>query len=601
MRWGKGGEEALLYVLMVRFLVTSALPYANGPIHFGHIAGAYLPADTAVRFLRMQGHEVLYVCGTDEHGVAITLRAEEEGISYQESVDLWHGKIHSLFDRFQIHFDIFSGTARCPQHAETCRKFFEILLENGWIESREEEQWYSEKAERFLPDRYLQGTCPQCQHDQARGDECPACGTWVDARQLGNPVSLVDGSRPVLRNTRHWYLDLPGLLKAGLGEWYEGQDSNHPHRPWKPNVDGQVRALLKDLQQRPITRDLPWGIPVPEHLPGAEGKVLYVWFDAPIGYLSMTMEWANKQGKPEAWKDFWLDPATRLMHFIGKDNIAFHCVVFPAMLLGQGTAWEDQPFILPWAVPANEFYNLEGRKFSTSEGWYVDNDRFFERYSADAIRFHLLLTSPETSDSEFTWEGFQTTNNALLADKLGNLASRVLKFVDKRYENRVPAPGNEANPNLKEADAAWAKVGTSLENQEFARACRALLAGCDALNRYFDAQAPWKSIHSEDPAERVQASTTIERCLAYLELCSRRLLPFCPNAAAQLRTMLGDAATHLDGNTWGEEGIGNPPAPLPEGQSLGQAIVLFPKILQETLAEELDFLQDSTANKTTKT
>ncbi|KAA3607240.1 MAG: methionine--tRNA ligase [Planctomycetota bacterium] len=576
---------------MAKFLVTSALPYANGPIHFGHVAGAYLPADVYVRYLRMRGHQVLYVCGTDEHGVAITLKAEQEGLGYRQYVDGWHQEIQALFDRFQIRFDIFSGTARCPQHVAASQRFFQVLLQRGFIQHREDDQWYSESMERFLPDRYLQGKCHECGFEQARGDECPRCGTWIDARKLGNPVSLLDGSSPILKKTRHWYLDLPALHKAGLDKWYKGADESRPHAAWKPNVDGHVQAMLADLRERPITRDLPWGVPLPEGMDEQGEKVLYVWFDAPIGYLSFTQEWAEAKGEPEAWREWWQDPKCKMVHFIGKDNIAFHVVLFPAMLLGQGQAWEDRNFVLPWAVPANEFYNLQGKKFSTSGGWYLDNDHFFQHYNPDAARFHLLLTAPETSDSEFTWEGFQTTNNSLLADKLGNFSQRVLKFCGKRYQNQVPeASGiHDQNPALVQADEHFAEVGDRLSRHEFQAAARALMAGCNALNQFFDHLAPWKLVKSEDAADRQSCQDGLERCLAYLELLSRRMAPFCPTAAEKLRQMLGDIADG-PGDRWGEETEGQPPARLAAGAELGTPEVLFQKLDPKVIQAEIDKL-----------
>jgi len=577
---------------MGSYLVTSALPYANGPIHFGHVAGAYLPADVTVRYLRMTGEEVLYVCGTDEYGVAITLKAEQEGLGYREYLDRWHREIKDLFGQFDIHFDIFSGTARCPQHQETAQTFFTNLLEHGWVKDRVEKQWFSEKSQRFLPDRYLQGTCPECSHPEARGDECPSCGAWIDSKDLGNPISLVDGSAPMLKDTRHWYLDLPGLLEHGLKAWYQGEDENRPHHPWKPNVDGHVQEMLRDLRERPITRDLPWGIPLPDGLTEEESKVLYVWFDAPIGYLSQTMEWAAQQGDPDAWKKWWLDADTRMMHFIGKDNIAFHLVVFPAMLLGQKDAWEGREFNLPWAVPAHEFYNLQGKKFSTSAGWHLDNQHFFETYNKDVARFHLLLTAPETADSEFTWEGFQATNNALLADKLGNFASRVLKFTAKRFDGKVPAhdPQLANDSSLQEADRAFEDVGTHLSAQQFKKACRALLKGCDSLNQFFDAQAPWKLIKSSEETDVAHCGAVIERCIAYLELLSRRFQPFCPSSAQTLRTMLGEAAKG-SGDAWGRESSTESPTPLACGALLGEATNLFPKIDDAAVAEEIERLE----------
>ncbi len=580
---------------MVRHLITSALPYANGPIHFGHVAGAYLPADIYARYLRMCGEEVLYLCGTDEHGVAITLRAEQEGMDFRSYVDRWHGEIKELFDRFGISFDIWSGTARCPHHAKASRRFFRVLLERGFVFDRTDDQWYSESLARFLPDRYLQGTCHECGFEQARGDECPRCGTWIDSIRLGDPICTIDGSHPVLKQTKHWFIDLPRLQQEGLQKWYQGDDADHPHGPWKPNVDGHVKAMLRDLQPRPITRDLPWGVPVPEELDGAEGKVLYVWFDAPIGYLSATMEWAEQQGDAEAWRTWWQSDDTRMVHFIGKDNIAFHVVVFPSMLLGQGDAWDGAPFLLPWNVPANEFYNLQGRKFNTSSGWYLDNDSFFSQYSADAARFYLVTTLPETADSEFTWEGFQNANNALLADKFGNFASRVLKFADKRFSNRVPAAVGcfDHDPDLAAADTALGEVGPHIRAFSFRAAARSLMLACDRLNQFFDGKAPWKLVRSEDPQKLQACADVIERCIAYLELLSRRFAPLCPGAAAQLRQMLGEAANEADASCWGDEGQGNAPARIKQNSLLGAAELLFPKIEDRAVAAEIARLEAS--------
>ncbi len=576
---------------MAQYLVTSALPYANGPIHFGHVAGAYLPADVYVRYLRMAGHQVLYVCGTDEYGVAITLKAEQAGLDYAEYLDRWHNDIKQLFDQFGIDFDIFSGTSRCKHHQETAQTFFSNLLNRNLVKDRVEQQWFSEESGRFLPDRYLTGTCHECGHDQARGDECPKCGTWIDASKLGNPTSLIDGSKPILKDTRHWYLDLPKIQAEGLAEWYEGTNERHPHKNWKANVNGHVQAMLKDLQERPITRDLPWGIPLPEGVTDEKGKVLYVWFDAPIGYISQTMEWAEKQGDIEQWRDWWQNPDCRLVHFIGKDNIAFHAVVFPSMLLGQKDDWQQQELNLPWSIPAHEFYNLQGRKFSTSEGWYLDNKTFFDRYSADAARFHLMLTAPETSDSEFTWEGFQTTNNSLLADKLGNFASRVIKFVAKRFDNQVPENQGlcDNDQALIAANKSFELVGQHIESNEYRKAAQALMAACDNLNQFFDTHAPWKLIKSESPEDQALCATVVERCLAYLELLSRRMAPFCPSSAAKLREMLGAAAVN-DGSKWGAEDADCSPASLAAGLMLGEAEVLFAKIDDQQVAQEIEQL-----------
>jgi len=576
---------------MTRYLVTSALPYANGPIHFGHIAGAYLPADLYVRWLKMTGEEVLYVCGTDEYGVAITLQADQEGEEYRDYVDRWHQEIKSTFDQFRIEFDAWSGTARCPHHVSASQKFFTTLLKKGFVQEKTTSQWYSEDLERFLPDRYLEGTCPECAHPEARGDECPKCGMWIDASQLVNPVCTIDSSKPVLRESLHWYLDLPALKENGLAAWYEGEDAERPHRPWKPNVAGHVEAMLKDIKERPITRDLPWGVPVPKDIESAEGKVLYVWFDAPVGYISATMEWAESKGEPDAWKTWWQSPDSRLVHFIGKDNIAFHAVVFPSMLLGQGNAWDGEPFVLPWAVPANEFYNLQGKKFSTSSGWHLDSKAFFDSYSADAARFHLVMTLPETADSEFSWEGFQSTNNSLLADKLGNFASRVLKFASKTFNNKVPHSSGvlDTHPLLATADEAFEEIGIRIREFEFRAAGQALMRGCDALNTFFDEQAPWK-LAKGDTEDLVLCGEVVERCIAYLELLSRRMSPFCPDAAEALRKMLGEAIGNSD-SKWGPESKAQSPAQVIPGATLGEPGILFAKIEDGTLQEEISRLE----------
>lgn len=577
---------------MPRTLVTSALPYANGPIHFGHIAGAYLPADIYVRWLRARGEDVRYICGTDEYGVAITVRAEEEGVSYREYVDRWHDEIRGTFEAMRIEFDIFSGTARCPHHTETAQAFFLRLHSAGFLEEVTERQHYCDDCDRFLPDRYVEGTCPQC-GGSARGDECKECGNWLDALELAEPRCAACRAVPDVRETTHFHLDLGAIRDRYLADWYDGK-SDREHLPWKSNVDTFVRTMLKDLTSRPITRDLRWGVPIPAEVGATQGKVLYVWFDAPIGYVSATKEWAEQQGTPEAWKDYWLDPDTRLVHFIGKDNIAFHVVVFPSMLWGQSQGEGGEPFVLPWAVPANEFYNLQGKKFSTSDGWSIDLNRFFAEHSVDVLRFHLTLTSPETADAEFTWEGFQNTNNELLADKVGNFASRVLKFVQKRFDGKVPAGGEPPeSPELAEASAAFAAIGDSIAEQRFKAAAQSLIAACGALNRFFDAQAPWKLIKGSD-AEQARCSAVLERCIAYLELLSRRIAPFCPTSAEQLRGMLG-----VDGDPdWGEESETVPPVGLPAGHPLGEPTVLFPKLEDETVAAELARLRESESTET---
>ena len=414
---------------MAKYLVTSALPYANGPIHFGHVAGAYLPADVYVRYLRMSGHDVLYVCGTDEYGVAITLKAEQEGLEYGPYLDRWHQEIKALFDQFKIEFDIFSGTARCPYHQETAQTFFKNLLDCGLVNDRVERQWYSEESGRFLPDRYLTGTCPECGHTEARGDECPSCGTWIDASALGNPTSLIDGSKPVLKETRHWYLDLPRIQAEGLGGWYANEDENHPHKKWKPNVDGHVQAMLKDLRERPITRDLPWGVPLPEGVTDESGKVLYVWFDAPIGYISIT-----KQDIKD-WKKWWHTPKdVRLVQFMGKDNIPFHTILFPSSLMGA-----EDDYVLLDHISSNEYLNYEGGQFSKSRhvGIFGD-DAKNTGIKADIWRYCIMVNRPEKADTEFSWLDFQSKINHELVANLGNLVNRTMKFLNSFYGGIIP-------------------------------------------------------------------------------------------------------------------------------------------------------------------
>ena len=410
-----------------RTLVTSALPYANGSIHLGHIAGAYLPADLYVRGLRMMGEEVLYVCGTDEHGVAITIGAEQKGVGYAEYVAGWREDIKRTFDRLGIAFDAWSGTSVCPEHEALTQDFFRRLDDNGYLVQRELEQLYCPHDAMFLADRYVVGTCYSCGSERARGDECPDCGTWIDALRLTQPTCKLCGTAPERRTTQHWFLDLPRLRDAGIGQWIEGH-------PWKPNVEAFLKGLLEDAPERAITRDMSWGVPVPEdRLAGETGKVLYVWFDAPIGYVSFTQQWAREQGDPGAWEAWWKGADTQLVHFIGKDNIPFHCLVFPSMLHGV-----DDGYVLPAEVPANEFYQLSGGKFSTSEGRSFDLEGYLDRVDPEVVRCYVTSTLPETADAEFDPADLVTFNNASLAGNLGNLASRVLKFLGKNFEGRVP-------------------------------------------------------------------------------------------------------------------------------------------------------------------
>ena len=562
-----------------RYLVTSALPYANGPQHFGHMVGAYLPADVYVRTLRMQGEDVAFVCGGDEHGVAITIGAEREGQPYEEYVAHWRGVIHAGLSKLGVEFDIFSGTSVSPHHAATSQEFFRRLCENGYVSKRASEQLFCVHDDKFLADRYVEGTCPECGFEKARGDECPRCGNWIDP--LAMPVSRCKlcGNAPERRTTVHWYLDLPKLRDEHLGAWVEGHD-------WKPNVRAFVSNMLKDVQPRPITRDMKWGVPVPEDLADGEvGKVLYVWFDAPIGYLSFTKELCERQGRPEAWRDYWQGEDTRLVHFIGKDNIPFHCLVFPAMLFGV-----KQDFVLPWQVPANEFYNLQGGKFNTSTGWMIPLDDFFERYDAEVGRFYLITSMPETKDAEWSWPEFQNCANALLADTIGNLATRVLRFVDKHFEGRVPpvAPGHveELDRAILEECGSFGDPAEHVRAFRFRRAAEQLLENARVANVFVDRTQPW-ALRRQDPE---LAASVLATCCEWIALLARWMTPFMPGKAQALWTMLGQPGSVA------EAGWPALPAPgtwrrLEAGTPLGTVEGLFPKVEDATVAAELAALE----------
>lgn len=559
---------------MTRTLVTSALPYANGPIHFGHVIGAYLPADVYVRYLRMCGEDVRFVCGSDEHGVAITIGAEQAGKAYPEYVAHWHDAILHTFTTLGIEFDIFSGTSTSPRHAELSTEFFRRLDANGYLKRETSSQLYCENDDRFLADRYVVGTCPECQFEGARGDECPKCGSWLDPLKIINPACKVCGKRPVERQTTHWYLDLPKLRDAGIGDWFASKE-------WKPNVQAFVKGLLKDLAPRPITRDMKWGVPVPADIAGDEiGKVLYVWFDAPIGYVSFLAELCAKEGQPDAWKDWWQNPDTKLVHFIGKDNIPFHCLVFPSMLLGV-----DQGYVLPDAVPAMEFFNLQGRKFNTSSGWVIDLDAFFERFDAEAARFYLLSSAPETSDSEWRWEDFQACVNAGLADTIGNLVTRVLRFSAKHFDAKVPpldeAHRAELDTVILTECGALADPGASIRQFRYRQATQELLANAAVCNVFIDRLAPW-ALRKTDMA---RCASVLNTASEWLLLLARQMAPFMPQKAQALYAMLGQAGAVTDlgwpslpGTDWRAELGGTP---------LGEVAGLFDKLDDATIEAEL--------------
>ena len=564
---------------MTRYLVTSALIYANGPIHFGHVAGAYLPADVYVRTLRMKGEDVVFVCGTDEHGVAVTIAAEKAQQDYSEYVAHWHAQIEKTFDQFGIEFDVFSGTSSSPSHAQTSQEFFRRLDENGYLDREEREQMYCTHDEMFLADRYIEGTCHECGKEGARGDECPSCGTWIDTLRLTNPKCKVCGNTPEKRATTHWYLNMPKLRDEAVGQWIEDHE-------WKPNVKTFIQNMMKDAPKRAITRDMSWGVPVPEDLADGEtGKVLYVWFDAPIGYISFTKEWAAAQGDPNLWERYWKSEDTRLVHFIGKDNIPFHCMLFPSMLYGV-----KEDYVMPWQVPANEFYNLQGGKFSTSAGRTIAPDSFFESYDADLARFHLLASMPETSDSDFQWEHFQSTVNASLAGTVGNLATRVLKFIVKNYDGRIP----ELDPeHVAELDGAlftecgdFGDPAEHILEYRFRRAAEQLVANATVANIFVDRFAPW-ALRKEDP---VKAGSVLNTLCEWIGWLARWMAPMMPTKAQALWEMLGQESQVAQEPWPGTPKLGEWRS-LSAGQPLGEVEGLFARIDDETIAREIAALE----------
>ena len=554
-----------------RTLVTSALPYANGDIHLGHLAGAYLPADIFVRYLRLRGEPVLYICGTDEYGVPITLAAEKQGISPKQLVDANHASIRDSFAAFGISFDNFSQTSR-PVHAETSQAFFLDLHRQGLLVQKTTQQFYSPSQGRFLADRYIEGTCPKCGSTGARGDQCEACGTSLDPTELIEPRNVLDSSPLELRDTTHWFLPL-GRFQSRLEDWLAG------HPEWKDNVRQYCRGWFQDkLDDRAVTRDLGWGVPVP--LPDHEGKVFYVWFEAPIGYVSATREWAAARGEPDAWRTWWQDPSSRLVHFIGKDNIFFHALMFPAMLMVHSDDW-----VLPDDVPANEFLNLEGRKLSTSRGFAVWLPEYLKSFAPDPLRYALARNLPETRDMNFTWEGFQARNNNELGNNFGNLINRVLTFIHKYFEGRVPQ-WSEAALNdldrqaLREVEADLAAWSAALERFEVKAALEAAFHAGQVGNRYFDESAPFRT-RKDDLARCEQSlgvSVQIIRQLAVM------LAPVVPFAMEKVWGWLG-----LETPLW-QGGFAEAARPVPAGRQLGKPEILFPRLEDEAIAREVERL-----------
>ena len=505
-----------------RTLVTAALPYANGPVHIGHLAGVYVPADIYVRYLRLRGREVLFVCGSDEHGVPITIKAREQGCSPQDIVDRYHGIIDGSFKALGINFDIYGRTSS-KVHEQNASAFFRKLYDEGKFISKESEQYYDPEAKTFLADRYIVGTCPKCGNENAYGDQCEKCGCTLSPEELINPKSKLSGAEPVKKKTTHWYLPLQDY-EQWLREWIlEG------HKEWRPNVYGQVKSWLDGgLQPRAVTRDLDWGVPVP--VEGAEGKVLYVWFDAPIGYISNTMELL-----PDSWEQWWKSEDTKLVHFIGKDNIVFHCIVFPSMLKAYGDG-----FILPDNVPSNEFLNLEGEKISTSRGWAVWAHEYVRDFPGkeDALRYTLTANAPETKDNDFSWKDFQSRNNSELVAIFGNFVNRAVVLTHKYFGGKVPACGNLLDIDreaLAEIPALRASLERNIEGYHFREALKDAMSIARVGNKYISDTEPWKVAKTDLD----RTGTILNVCLQICADLAIAFEPFTPFAAEKLRNMLG--------------------------------------------------------------
>lgn len=557
-----------------RILVTSALPYANGPIHLGHLAGAYLPADLYTRFQRLNKRDIIHICGSDEHGVPITIAAERDGVTPQEIVDKYHKGNKEVFKRFGIDFDYYGRTSS-DTHKKTSQEFFLNLHEQGLFKKKSQEQLYDAEADMFLPDRYVKGTCPHCGHTEAYGDQCEKCGTSLSPTDLIDPVSAITGNKPEIRKTEHWFIPL-GDFQDQLEEWIDSRKN------WKPNVTGQCKSWLDGgLGDRAVTRDLTWGVPVP--LPDAEGKVLYVWFDAPIGYISATKEWAEEQGKPELWKTYWQDDDTSLIHFIGKDNIVFHCIMFPAMLMKHGD------YVLPENVPANEFLNLEGQKLSTSKGWAVWLHEYLDEFDPDLLRYALGTTLPEAKDSDFSWKDFQSRVNGELADILGNFVFRTLSFSDRFFEGSVPKLSNpsELDTNtLAEIEKQKVKIEDAYSNFKFREAISETMNLARIGNRYFTETEPWKT-RKENPEA---CANTLYVCVQISAALSVLYEPVLPAKMASLRTQL-DLPDTL---SWDDVSD----SMVKSGSELKTGDILFTKIEDDTVENQLNKLKEKAVVET---
>jgi methionyl-tRNA synthetase len=561
-----------------RYTITAALPYTNGPIHIGHLAGVYVPADIYARYLRMLGKDVAFVCGSDEHGAAIPMKAKKEGITPQQLIDKYHGIIKQSFVDFGVTFDNYSRTSSKIHH-DTASEFFKKLYEDGKFIEETTEQLYDIEANQFLADRFVTGTCPKCGNPEAYGDQCESCGSTLNATDLINPKSAITGAVPSMKETRHWFLPLD-QYEDFLREWIlKGHKKD-----WKANVYGQVKSWVDEgLRARAVTRDLEWGIPVP--VEGGEGKVLYVWFDAPIGYISATKEWAAREGKN--WEDYWKREDTKMVHFIGKDNIVFHCIIFPIMLKAEGS------YILPENVPANEFLNLEGKKLSTSKNWAVWLHEYLEDFpnQQDVLRYTLTANAPETKDNDFTWKDFQSRNNNELVAIFGNFINRAVVLTNKYYEGVVPAPGEFSEVDeqtLATVRAYPAVIASSIERYRFREAQGELMNLARLGNKYLADEEPWKVVKT-DP-ERVKTVMFVAlQISAALATLSEPFLPFTSDKLKNiLKVPSGEGALK-----WEEVSLED--ALIPAGHTIGKAELLFSKIEDEQIQQQLDKLEATKA------
>lgn len=555
-----------------RYTITAALPYTNGPIHIGHLAGVYVPSDIYARYLRMQGKDVAFICGSDEHGVAISMKAKKEGITPQQVIDKYHHIIKKSFEDFGISFDNYSRTSAAIHH-ETAADFFRKLYEQGDFIEEVTEQLYDEQAQQFLADRFVVGTCPKCGNMEAYGDQCEKCGSSLNATDLINPKSTISGTTPVTKHTKHWFLPL-NRYESFLKEWIlEGHKND-----WKPNVYGQVKSWIDSgLEPRAVTRDLDWGIDVP--VAGAEGKKLYVWFDAPIGYISSTKEWAERVGKD--WEPYWKDAETQLVHFIGKDNIVFHCIIFPAMLKAEGS------YILPENVPANEFLNLEGNKLSTSKNWAVWLHEYLEEFPGkqDVLRYALTANAPETKDNDFTWKDFQARNNNELAAIFGNFINRAVVLTHKYYDGKVPSPGEFNEKDLETLTALKsypAVIGNSIERYRFREALGEMMNVARLGNKYLADEEPWKVIKTDPERVKTQMYVALQIAAALSVMAE----PFMPFTATKLKAIL-----KCEDITWAQLSASS--NLLPAEHQIGQAEILFAQIEDEAIQKQIDKLENT--------